>query len=191
MTKAVRLRLIGFALAALVFALDQALKAHIGALGLQLGESIELLPIFAFTRTHNYGVSLGMFTASSVEMRWMLVLITGLIALVVTVWMLREKRFGDIAALALVLGGALGNIRDRYRFGYVLDYADLHFGAFRPFLIFNVADAAITIGVLIILARSLFMREKPRDTQSEKPDRPVEAASLPNETQADQPAETK
>ena len=191
MTKAVRLRLIGFALAALVFALDQALKAHIGALGLQLGESIELLPIFAFTRTHNYGVSLGMFTASSVEMRWMLVLITGLIALVVTVWMLREKRFGDIAALALVLGGALGNIRDRYRFGYVLDYADLHFGAFRPFLIFNVADAAITIGVLIILARSLFMREKPRDTQSEKPDRPVEAASLPNEPQADQPAETK
>jgi signal peptidase II len=82
-----------------------------------------------------------------------------------------------------VLGGALGNIRDRARMGYVLDYADLHFGAFRPFLIFNVADACITIGVLIILARSLFMREKPAQTQSEPP------ADL-NENGADQPAET-
>ena len=62
--------------------------------------------------------------------------------------------------------GALGNIVDRTRFGYVLDYADLHIGNFRPFLVFNVADAAITIGVLIVLARSLFMREKHDETQS-------------------------
>ena len=60
----------------------------------------------------------------------------------------------------LVLGGAVGNIVDRVRLGYVIDYADLHFGTFRPFLIFNIADAAITIGVLIILARSFFMRDK-------------------------------
>ena len=46
-------------------------------------------------------------------------------------------------------------------YGYVIDYADFHIGSFRPFLVFNVADAAITIGVLIILARALFMREKP------------------------------
>ncbi len=67
----------------------------------------------------------------------------------------REASCGDIVALALILGGALGNIRDRYQLGYVIDYADLHFGEFRPFLIFNIADAAITIGVVIILARSL------------------------------------
>ena len=75
--------------------------------------------------------------------------------------MLRETARGDILALGLVLGGALGNITDRARFGHVVDYADLHFGTFRPFLIFNIADAAITIGVLIILARSLLSREKP------------------------------
>jgi signal peptidase II len=79
----------------------------------------------------------------------------------VTVWLLREKRLGDILPLGMVLGGALGNIRDRARLGYVLDYADLHFGTIRPFLIFNVADACITIGVLIILARSLLSRDKP------------------------------
>ena len=95
-----------------------------------------------------------------------------LIALLVTVWMFREKLFGDILGLSLILGGALGNIKDRYDYGYVVDFLDLHIGEFRPFLIFNVADAAITIGVLIILARSLFVREKapeeePADTAAE------------------------
>ena len=184
MNKTVRNRLFGFALAAVIFAVDQAMKWVIDyPLNMRKGDTIDLLPIFALTRTHNYGVSLGMFTANSPEMRWGLVAVTALIAIAVTVWLLREKRLGDILPLGLVLGGALGNIRDRARMGYVLDYADLHFGAFRPFLIFNVADACITIGVLIILARSLFMREKPAQTQSEPP------ADL-NENGADQPAET-
>ncbi|MCC6827608.1 MAG: signal peptidase II [Novosphingobium sp.] len=122
---------------------------------------IELIPIFDLRWTENYGVSLGMLTADSSTSRWLLVAMTGAIALVVLVWILREKVLSDIIGLALVLGGALGNIRDRAAFGFVIDYADLHFGTFRPFLIFNIADAAITIGVLIILARSLLSREKP------------------------------
>jgi signal peptidase II len=68
-----------------------------------------------------------------------------------------------VLALSLVLGGALGNIVDRVRYGYVVDYADLHFGVFRPFYIFNLADACITIGVLILLARAFLMREKASD----------------------------
>ena len=60
-----------------------------------------------------------------------------------------------------VLGGALGNILDRIRLGHVVDFADLHFGEWRPFLVFNVADAAITIGVLILLVRALLIRDKP------------------------------
>lgn len=181
MSKTLRNRLLGFVLAALIFVADQFVKWVVDyPLNMQRGETIDLLPIFALTRTHNYGVSLGMFTANSPEMRWGLLAVTGLIAVAVTVWLLREKRLGDVLPLALVLGGALGNIRDRARFGYVLDYADLHFGEFRPFLIFNLADACITIGVLIILARSLFMREKPPETHSEPAENP----------QADQPAET-
>jgi signal peptidase II len=77
--------------------------------------------------------------------------------------MLRERRLGDLLGLALVLGGAMGNIYDRFTRGYVIDYADLHFGEWRPFLIFNIADAAITFGVLILLARSLLSGEKPRE----------------------------
>ena len=154
-------RLIGLAIAVLLFAADQAFKGYIlHGLKLQLGQSHYLLPIFNYTLTHNYGVSLGMFTAASEAQRWALVGFTSLIAVVVTVWMLREKKLADIAALALILGGALGNIKDRYDLGYVVDFLDLHFGEWRPFLVFNVADAAITIGVLIILARSLLIREK-------------------------------
>jgi signal peptidase II len=89
-----------------------------------------------------------------------LVALTAVIAAGVFIWMWREKLRGDILALSLVLGGALGNIVDRVRYGYVVDYADLHFGAFRPFYIFNLADACITIGVLILLARAFLMREK-------------------------------
>ena len=125
---------------------------------------IELIPFFDLRWTQNFGVSLGMFEATSSEMRWVLVAVTGGIAAVVTIWMLREKALGDILGLSLILGGALGNIRDRYNLGYVIDYADLHFGDFRPFLIFNVADAAITIGVVIILVRSFFFSDKDDET---------------------------
>ena len=162
MTPVLRHRLIGCLLALGIFAVDQWSKWFVTyRLGIdRVGDQMELLPIFNLTFTRNFGVSLGMFEATSPEMRWGLVLVTALIALVVTVWMMREQLLGDILALALILGGALGNIKDRFELGYVIDFADLHFGEWRPFLIFNVADAAITIGVLIVLARAFFMRDK-------------------------------
>lgn len=157
---------LGFALAAVVFLADQALKWLVtGPLGLDRdGEQLMLTSFFNLTRTSNYGISLGLLTAQSDQARWLLVGLTAAIALVVAVWMLREKRLADVVSLGLVLGGALGNIVDRVRVAHVIDYADLHFGDWRPFLVFNLADAAITIGVLIILARSFLSREKrPQD----------------------------
>jgi signal peptidase II len=168
MTHLTKRRVLGLVIALAVFLADQAIKGLMtGPLRLQEVRHIGLLPIFDLTWTENTGVSLGLFSAASDEGRWFLLAMTGLIALVVTVWMLRERLMGDIVPLAMILGGALGNIRDRYLYGYVIDYADLHFGSFRPFLIFNLADAAITIGVVIILVRSLFMREKPSAPQSD------------------------
>ena len=66
-----------------------------------------------------------------------------------------------LGAAESVLGGALGNITDRSRLGYVADFLDFHIGEWRPFLVFNVADAAITIGVLVLLARALLVRDRP------------------------------
>jgi signal peptidase II len=158
-----RNRLVGLGLALTIFAVDQYIKGlMVGPLDLrnQPDRAIELLPFFDLRWTQNFGVSLGLLEATSPEMRWGLVALTALIALVVAIWMFREKAFGDILGLSLILGGALGNIVDRYSLGYVIDYADLHFGTWRPFLIFNLADAAITIGVVIILVRSFFVRDK-------------------------------
>ena len=91
---------------------------------------------------------------------------TSVIAVGVGVWIWREKMRGDVLALSLVLGGAFGNIADRVRYGYVVDYADLHFGAFRPFYIFNLADACISIGVMILLARAFLISDKASDRGS-------------------------
>ena len=165
-----RYRTIGLAIAGVIFALDQYLKWLVRVpLELRTIGSIELLPFFDLRWTQNFGVSLGMFEATSPEMRWGLVVVTALIAVIVLVWMLRETLFGDILPLALVLGGALGNIVDRYTWGYVIDYADFHIGTFRPFLIFNLADAAISIGVVIILARALLIGDKSNDTSADEP----------------------
>ncbi len=155
-------------IAATVFITDQIMKALVlGPFGLRVeGDSLELLPIFNLTLVHNEGISLGLLQASSDAMRWGLVAVTGAVSVFVAVWLWREANRLDALGLSLVLGGALGNLVDRVRFGYVVDYADLHFGAFRPFLVFNIADAAITIGVLVLLARALFAKDdaKPRGT---------------------------
>jgi signal peptidase II len=156
-----RNRVIGLAIAVFVALIDQVSKWYvIGPLALRQVGNIDLLPFFDLTYVENRGVSGGLLQATNMEMRWLLVLFTAVVAVVVLVWMMRERKVGDIAALGLILGGAVGNIRDRWELGYVIDFADFHIGAFRPFLIFNVADAAITIGVVIILARSLLLRDK-------------------------------
>jgi len=153
--------------ALIVFALDQLTKWVVaGPLRLREVAQITILPIFNLTWTENNGISLGLFNATTEVGRWMLVVVTSAIAIGVAVWIGREKHRWDQAALGLILGGALGNILDRVRHGYVVDFADLHFGAFRPFLVFNVGDAAISIGVVILLVRAFLMRERDEPKES-------------------------
>jgi signal peptidase II len=154
-------RYLGLLVALVVFVIDQFVKYWVtGPLGLnQLGAQRTLLPFFNFTYTENNGISLGLLNATNPVGRWMLVGLTSAIAIAVAVWIGRERSRIDQAALGMVLGGALGNILDRIRFGYVVDFADLHFGEFRPFLIFNVGDAAISIAVVILLLRAFLTRK--------------------------------
>ncbi len=160
-----KMPIVGYVVALVIFAADQLTKwLMIGPLQLQSVRQIELLPIFNLTWTENSGISLGLFQADSATGQWVLVAITSAIAIGVAYWIARENNRGDQLALGMVLGGALGNILDRARFGYVVDFADLHFGDFRPFLVFNVADAAISIGVVILLLRAFLMKdERPKE----------------------------
>jgi signal peptidase II len=158
-------RSLGLAIALGVLILDQAVKwivvhpLHLEARSAG-GEGIVLLPFFRFIFTPNPGVSMGFLTADSEVTRWLLVALTAAISIFVFAWLWREKRRDDAIALSLVLGGALGNILDRVRLGHVVDFADLHFGDVHPFLVFNVGDAAITIGVLLLLVRALLTRDR-------------------------------
>jgi signal peptidase II len=155
-----RNRTFGLAIALLVFVVDQTTKWVVTyPLQLEFRRTIELASFFNLNFVKNTGISLGLLSADGDLGRWLLVALTAAIAIFVALWLWREKRRDDSFALALVLGGALGNIVDRVRLGYVLDYADLHFGEWRPFLVFNVGDAAITIGVLLLLVRALLMRD--------------------------------
>ncbi len=144
---------------AILFA-DQLSKWIVtGPLALEQVRQIVLLPIFNFTWVQNFGISLGLAQAQNDTHRWLLVAGTAAIAVAVAWWIGRENKNGDRLALGLVLGGALGNIVDRVRFGYVVDFLDLHFGEVQPFYVFNVADAAISIGVVILLLRALLIRD--------------------------------
>lgn len=170
-------RTLGFVIAAVVFALDQVTKwAILVPVNLRVERQIEILPIFNLTWVENWGVSLGIFAndkctsfgmppevaTECYRASWALVALTAAIATFVAVWLWREANRKDVLGLGLILGGAIGNILDRSRFGHVVDFADLHFGDFRPFLVFNIADAAITIGVLILLLRALLSRDTPK-----------------------------
>ena len=154
-------RRLGFLIALVVFAIDQFMKWWVtGPLGVSnVGDQLYLLPFFQLTYTQNNGISLGLLNATTEVGRWMLVALTSAIAIGVAVWMGREENRIDQVALGMVLGGALGNILDRTLHGYVVDFADLHFGEWRPFLIFNVGDAAISIAVVILLLRAFASRK--------------------------------
>ncbi|WP_416907884.1 MAG: signal peptidase II [Polymorphobacter sp.] len=144
-----------YALAALVFVLDQLSKWWIlEVVRLREIGFVDVLPVFRLTFVGNVGVSMGLFGAGSEVQRWALVAVTGGIALAVAIWAAREKNRWDGAALGLVLGGAVGNIVDRVRFGYVVDFLHVFWGEW-SFWVFNIADGAITIGVLMLLLRAL------------------------------------
>ena len=161
MAEALNRRAMGFLIAILVFVADQLTKWWVtGPLGVDhIGAVYYLIPNFQLTYTENNGISLGLLNATTEVGRWMLVALTSAIAIGVAFWITREKNRVDQLALGMVLGGALGNILDRTLHGYVVDFADLHFGEWRPFLIFNLGDAAISIAVVILLLRAFLSRK--------------------------------
>lgn len=124
--------------------------------------SVPVLPFLSLTWVENRGISMGLFDMGD-DGRWGLVALTGAIAAAVAFWLWREANRFDALALGAILGGALGNIGDRARLGYVIDFVHTHIGE-RSFYVFNVADAAITLGVAALLLRGL-IAPRPRPTE--------------------------
>lgn len=139
---------LGAALALGVVAVDQVTKGW--ARAALASTPVEVTPFFDLRLGFNSGVSFGLFAAGSDAARWILVAATGAVAAWLLAWLLREANALRTAALALILGGALGNILDRVRVGVVTDFLDLHLGE-AHFPTFNLADTAITVGVALMM----------------------------------------
>lgn len=150
---------IGFAIAVLIIALDQATKAWM-LYGLDLinqppGDRIEVFSFFHLTMVWNRGISFGFLPAQTVWQTWLLILFSVAVSGLLAVWMRDAVRWLQATAYALIIGGAIGNAIDRGIYGAVADFLDfsdlpLPFG-FEFGWVFNVADVCINIGVAALI----------------------------------------
>jgi signal peptidase II len=155
---------LGFTLILGVLALDQLSKYWVvNVLRLPEVGKIELSSLFDLTMVWNYGVSFGALRADDAWERWALVGLSAIIASIFAVWLIKAKRNHTILALALVIGGAIGNMIDRIRFGAVADFLD--FSAMYFPWVFNVADSAITIGAILLALDMLLNPDEPPQSQ--------------------------
>lgn len=126
---------------------------------LQLYESYSILPgCFAFTLAHNYGAAFSFLYGAGGWQRWFLSAIAIVVSGLLVAWLLRlprEAKFLPVA-IALLLGGALGNLYDRIVQGYVVDFIHVYYGNWH-FPAFNIADSAITVGTLMLLVDMMFL----------------------------------
>jgi signal peptidase II len=154
-------------LSVLIVLADQASKYYITQ---HFGEfeHITLLPVLDITRMHNVGAAFSFLASASGWQRWVFIGLAGVVSVGIIVWLvrLRERAHGLLACgLALVLGGALGNVIDRIRLGYVIDFIHFHWDrAYFP--AFNVADSAITVGAACLLLDALFEGKRKPDANS-------------------------
>ncbi|KPF68451.1 signal peptidase II [Bosea sp. AAP35] len=147
-------RRLGLAVVLVVFLADQALKLWL-LFGLRLAETgpFAVTPFMNIVLAWNRGISYGLFQQGTDIGRWALVFISVAAAIWLGRWMWREERTLTVVSLALIVGGALGNGLDRAVYGAVVDFVHLHWGSF-SWYIFNIADAAIVVGVAGLLYES-------------------------------------
>ena len=134
--------------------LDQASKLTVAST-MRLYESIRITPFFNLTYVHNPGAAFSFLSEAGGWQRWLFAALAFLISIVIAAWLARLKKHETLLAvsLALVLGGAIGNLIDRLAYGYVIDFLDVYYRDWH-WPAFNIADSAITVGVALMLLES-------------------------------------
>ena len=152
-------------LSLLVLIIDQVSKAHFES-SLEMFQQIVVIPdYFSWTLAYNTGAAFSFLADSGGWQRWLFALIAVVVSAVLVVWLKRLGRDDTwlAVALALVLGGALGNLYDRIALGHVIDFILVHWQNRHYFPAFNFADSAITVGA-IMLALVMFKSKKTGET---------------------------
>ena len=145
-------------LSLVVIVLDQATKFLVTRF-LELYERVEVLPVLDFTLLHNTGAAFSMLAGASGWQRWFFIALALVVSVMLVVWIWRTPRGEKLLplSLALILGGAIGNVIDRVLHGYVVDFIHAHWGT-AYFPAFNIADSAITVGAMLLIVDAF--REK-------------------------------
>jgi signal peptidase II len=147
-----RLKWLGLSLLALI--LDQVSKLVIVS-SMQLYQSIPITSFFKLTYVRNTGAAFSFLSDAGGWQRWFFAVLAILISIIIAVWLTRLKKQETLlaVALSLILGGAMGNLIDRLAYGYVIDFLDVYYQTWH-WPAFNVADSAITLGVMLMLLES-------------------------------------
>jgi signal peptidase II len=146
-------------LSAVIILLDQLSKWIVSA-QLDLYDSIAVMPSFNLVLAHNYGAAFSFLAGAGGWQRWFFTGLAIIVAVVLTVWMSRLKSEAkwEAISLALILGGAIGNVIDRVLHGYVIDFIDVYYGSYH-WPAFNIADSAICVGAVMLIIDSF--KKKP------------------------------
>lgn len=146
-----------------VIVIDQLTKTWAAA-NLPFAQSVILTPFLNFTLLHNTGAAFSFLADAGGWQRWFFMGLAAIISIGLFIWILRlsAKQMWLGIALALILGGAIGNLIDRTIYGYVIDFIDFYYQQWH-WPAFNVADSAISIGVFMLLIDALFFGEKKHD----------------------------
>ncbi len=157
-------RLIWLWATAVAIALDQWSK-HAIEQRLPMNGIYTILPVLDFTRLHNPGAAFSFLAGASGWQRWFFTGLACVVSAALVLWLARLERRANLVAgaIALVIAGALGNVIDRVRFGYVVDFIQVHWrNAYFP--AFNLADSSITVGAALLLIDAFFSGRQPGST---------------------------
>lgn len=146
---------------------------------LEMGEIIPVMPHLNWSLAYNYGAAFNMLGDQGGWQRWFFAILAIVVSIMIVIWIrkLKEHESWTAIALALVLGGAVGNLIDRVMYGRVIDFIDFYVDwnlfflskwndGFWHFATFNVADMAITVGATVLVIMSLFHKEEPNENNA-------------------------
>jgi signal peptidase II len=156
-------------LSAAIITLDQGIKAWVTA-SLDVGAQVPVTPFLNWVHVHNTGAAFSLLSEASGWQRWFFAGLASVVTIILAIWLhrLRPDQRWLAASLALIIGGAIGNLIDRLAWGYVIDFIDVYYRSFH-WPAFNVADSAITVGAGLFLIVSFREGPEPNQRSSDPP----------------------
>lgn len=138
-------------LSGVIIVLDQLTKVVMSN-WLELYQTVAVMPYFNFTLAHNSGAAFSFLAGAGGWQRWFFIVLALVVSAVLVLWLSRLKVTAKMEAIAisLIIGGAIGNVLDRFLYGYVIDFIDVYVGSYH-WPAFNIADAAICIGAVLLI----------------------------------------